>query len=448
MMPRRRTLSLIAILYGVSGALGLVYEVAFNKYLGGVFGTTAYASSAVLVAFMGGLALGAHLASRLDARIRRPLLAYGIAEAIIGAFCMLAPFGFTLLNTAHGWCAARHPDALTMLDAVRAGLAVVVALVPAAGMGATLPLLARFVASEDPVRGKRLLARLYAINTLGGALGSLVCAYAIVPGLGLTWTMRSAATLSLGIGIVAMLLGREREIELPTVAADSAPEVGSESAASPFFPMREAIVLSAASGMLVFGCEIVFVHLLGLALGKTGYAFGLMLAIFLVCLSFGTPVATKLADRFGAGAMAIGLTVSGLLLLASVVLWERMPSLFVLLDPVFGSWGARELVRAVVAFAALALPVVSMGTTFPLVLRAARSATIGADVGKLTVANTAGSILGSLAFGFGLLPRLGPETSLLAVAVVYVVLAVFANRKGSSSARARDGERALLTNGL
>lgn len=442
MEPGRRTLSLIAILYGVSGALGLVYEVAFNKYLGGVFGTTAYASSAVLVAFMGGLALGAHLASRLDARIRRPLLAYGVAEATIGAFCMLAPLGFTLLNATHAWCAARHPGMVAMLDALRASVAVVIALVPAAGMGATLPLLARFVASEDSARGKRLLARLYAINTLGGALGSLGCAYAIVPRLGLTWTMRSAALLSLGIGVVATMLGRKQTNDVSTVSDASKLDAGPESHAAPFFPMRDAIVLSAASGMLVFGCEIVFVHLLALAIGKSGYAFGLMLAIFLVCLSFGTPVATKLAERFGAGALAICLTVSGFLLLASVVLWERLPSLFRLLDP---SW---EFARAAVAFAALALPVVAMGTTFPLALRAARSATVGADVGKLTVANTAGSIVGSLAFGFGLLPRLGPETSLLAVAVVYVALAVFANRKGSSAARARDGERALLTNGL
>lgn len=441
MKPGRRTLSLIAVLYGVSGALGLVYEVAFNKYLGGVFGTTAYASSAVLVAFMGGLALGAHLASRLDARIRRPLLAYGIAEVTIGAFCMLAPFGFTLLNAAHAWCSAKSPGMLSVLDAVRASLAVVVALVPAAGMGATLPLLARFVASEDSERGKRLLARLYAINTLGGALGSLGCAYAIVPRLGLGWTMRSAAMLSLGIGIVAVLLGRKRTIQVQVPNA-SAEEASPDSIAASFFPMRDAVVLSAASGMLVFGCEIVFVHLLALAIGKSGYAFGLMLAIFLVCLSLGTPVATKLADRFGAGALAICLTVSGLLLLASVVLWERLPALFLLLDP------AWEFARAAVAFVALALPVIAMGTTFPLALRAARSATVGADVGKLTVANTAGSILGSVTFGFVLLPRLGPETSLLAVAVVYVVLAVFANRKGSSAARARDGERALLTNGL
>ena len=81
--PKSR-LGTIAFVYGLSGALGLVYEVAFNKYLAHVFGATAYASSAVLVAFMGGLAAGAYVASRLDPRIRRPLVAYGVAETLIG----------------------------------------------------------------------------------------------------------------------------------------------------------------------------------------------------------------------------------------------------------------------------------------------------------------------------------------------------------------------------
>ena len=68
---------LVGALYALSGALGLVYEVTFSKYLGYVFGATAYASSAVLVAFMGGLALGAAIASRLDRFIERALVAYG-----------------------------------------------------------------------------------------------------------------------------------------------------------------------------------------------------------------------------------------------------------------------------------------------------------------------------------------------------------------------------------
>ena len=48
----------VLVLFGVSGATGLVYEVAWARRFGVVFGNTIFASSAVLTAFMLGLAVG------------------------------------------------------------------------------------------------------------------------------------------------------------------------------------------------------------------------------------------------------------------------------------------------------------------------------------------------------------------------------------------------------
>ena len=53
--------SLILTLFVVSGATGLIDQLCFSKYLSYVVGSTAYAVSAVLAAFMTGLALGAFL---------------------------------------------------------------------------------------------------------------------------------------------------------------------------------------------------------------------------------------------------------------------------------------------------------------------------------------------------------------------------------------------------
>ena len=94
---------ILVVLYLASGAVGLLDEVLFFKYLSLVFGATAYASSAVLVAFMGGLALGAALAARFDARVKRPLLAYGVLEVAVGIACALSPW---LTPTRAAWCTA------------------------------------------------------------------------------------------------------------------------------------------------------------------------------------------------------------------------------------------------------------------------------------------------------------------------------------------------------
>ena len=438
----------VAILYGLSGSLGLVYEVAFNKYLGYVFGATAYASSAVLVAFMGGLALGAHLASRVEPYIRRPLLAYGLAELVIGTFCLFVPLMFETFASLYVSAVAKSPGSLATLSLLRAGMAVVVVVVPAGGMGATLPLLARFVQGEDPIHAKQKLARFYALNTFGGAMGSIVSAYVVIPVLGLAWTMRASAAVSLTVGAVAVVLGW-RAVSMPPARrargedadADADADANANANANANadadaknevsagrFPFRDAVILSAASGMLVFGCEVVFVHLLALVIGTSVYAFGLMLAIFLVCLSMGTPLASRLAARYGSGAAAIGFAAAGIALIASLVIWDKLPPIFIALGPSVRSWTAREATRGIAAALALVVPVVAMGTTFPLVLRAARTASVGADVGRLTVANTLGSIAGSILGGFVLLPRLGSQKSLITIGIVYLAFAMLARR--------------------
>jgi spermidine synthase len=61
-------------LFVASGAAGLVDQVCFSKYLTYIVGATAQAVSAVLAAFMTGLALGAHLGGRFAHRVQRPLV--------------------------------------------------------------------------------------------------------------------------------------------------------------------------------------------------------------------------------------------------------------------------------------------------------------------------------------------------------------------------------------
>src|SRR5688500_11287402 len=91
----------VALLYFLSGLTGLVYEVTFSKYLSYVFGVTAYASSAVLVAFMGGLSAGAVLVARWDVRIARRFIFYGAAEILVGCFCALSPWLFAAIGETY-----------------------------------------------------------------------------------------------------------------------------------------------------------------------------------------------------------------------------------------------------------------------------------------------------------------------------------------------------------
>ena len=75
----------LAILFFLSGAAALVYQVLWLRLMGLVFGVTVHAATTVLASFMSGLALGSLVAGRFAPRLRRPLLWFGVAELLIAA---------------------------------------------------------------------------------------------------------------------------------------------------------------------------------------------------------------------------------------------------------------------------------------------------------------------------------------------------------------------------
>jgi spermidine synthase len=417
------TFTALGLLYFASGAVGLVDEVIFFKYLSLAFGATAHASSAVLVAFMGGLALGAMAAARFDARVKRPLLVYGALEIAVGALCAVSPWLFA--GVAHLYASlAEGTTSLATLELVRTGLAAAVVLLPTVAMGATLPLVARVAGAGDGVGGARRVATLYAANTAGGAVGALLGAYAVIPALGLSTSLRAGAVVSVGIGVTAILLSRRAPVLAPAPSGDTAPSV-------PALPSRVAaprgvMVAAAASGLLVFASEVVFIHLLALVDGTSVYVFGLVLAVFLVALSAGAAASRVLARKAGPSALAASLALSGLVLAASLPVWDRLPDLFVAAGPLVPAWWEREVVRGLVAALAIGLPAVCMGMTFPLVLTAlSPRADRGARIGVATAINTLASMAGSLLAGFFLLPALGSQRACGAIALAYATAALF-----------------------
>ena len=63
-MTKQNTYAVIAVLFVISGATGLMYQIAWFKYLSLFLGNTTYAQTIVLATFMGGLAIGASLWGR------------------------------------------------------------------------------------------------------------------------------------------------------------------------------------------------------------------------------------------------------------------------------------------------------------------------------------------------------------------------------------------------
>src|SRR5436853_7351719 len=95
---RLNSKSILYVIFFLSGATGLVYEVIWVRLTGLVFGNTSHAISVVLGAFMAGLALGSWWLGQKADRAKRALRFYGRLEIGIGISAALVPFAFRSLD--------------------------------------------------------------------------------------------------------------------------------------------------------------------------------------------------------------------------------------------------------------------------------------------------------------------------------------------------------------
>ncbi len=130
----------LGALFFLSGAAALGVETTWLRWLRTLFGATAPAASATLVAFFAGHAVGAGLAARWLPRVRRPLLAYAGLEVAAMAFALAVPGALALGERLLLSPLPAQGDVF-VLAARRFGLAIAVTLPAAACYGATLPVL-------------------------------------------------------------------------------------------------------------------------------------------------------------------------------------------------------------------------------------------------------------------------------------------------------------------
>jgi spermidine synthase len=420
---------IVLALFFASGLASLVIETVFRRELALLVGSAATATALTLAIFLGGLALGAAGLGRLADRATRPLRLYALLELGVGVTGGLAvgvlAFGreglFVLIRAAgmFGGVAA-------------AGLAACLLLPPTILMGGTFPALARRAADAE---GRLLVpvARLYAVNTLGGAAGAALSGFVLFASLGVSGTGWLGAALAGAVGASAWALDR-RTVAGPARARHRAPEIASAGAGPGH---RAAIAVAALGGLAALGYEVVWTRLLTVPLRSYAYSFSLMLSLFLVGLVCGAALLARLGERVRdpLAALAVVQLASGAYVAASVV-W--LPAL--LAPPADAAGLTAFLLSGAVRAAPVVIPpTVLSGMALPLAVRAYAPSRKdpGRAVGAVYAANTAGSIVGALVAGLVLLPALGASRSLAvcaALAAAAGAIAVLARERRSPAA--------------
>lgn len=194
----------VSLLFLVSGASALIYQVAWQRILFAAFGADLESVTIIVAAFMLGLGVGSITGGALADRFpTRALALFAFIEGGIGLFGLISP---GLLR----WAGAQliHAD-LALVAVVNFALV----LAPTLLMGATLPILVADLSRRWRNIGQSTGA-LYAANTLGACLGALLGGFVLYHFFTLDAAIRLAAlgNLAVALGMLALLKWVAQEV--------------------------------------------------------------------------------------------------------------------------------------------------------------------------------------------------------------------------------------------
>jgi len=436
----------VLFLFLLSGVCGLVYEVAWSKYLSLFIGSTAYSHMIVLATYMGGLALGAFIFGKYSDKVSNQLKLYGLLEFGIGVYCLAYPLlieitGNLFIGMASSFDGSSHSGVLLLLKFI---LSFITLILPAVLMGGTLPVLARFLSRSISDSGKDV-ARLYYINSLGAVIGTALAGFFLIRLQGLDNTVRIASSFNILIGLLAILLAKFLNPAVQSISskvkADEQHRVFPESA------IRIAIFTAFASGFITMLYELTWIRLLSNILGSTTYSFTVMLIAFISGIAIGSYIVSLVIRKIKSlvAFLAICQVGTAVSIILTLPVYERLPYYLLKLSatipnesenfPVFLS------LEFLLCFAIMIMPTILSGMSLPVASRIANRdmLVLGKSIGGIFSINTIGSVAGVLITGLVLIPFLGVKQSIEFGVVLNGLIGLFILCKTSLPQRVKLG---------
>ncbi len=417
---RSRELGLASLLFLLSGATGLAYQVLWFKSFTQLWGNSVLALAAVTSSFLLGLALGAKVLGSFSDSCRRPLSWYGAFEVAIGVWALVVPALSALLRT--------HVSGLTFglevdstAGALVRGLLTFLCIGPACFlMGGTLPLMVGHFTRSG--RTGSFVGWFYAINTFGAALGCYVAGFHVLPALGLVTTNLTAVALNLALGTVALRLGGLAEPALRRERRVS-PVLARAAATAETIAFPRVLAATALVGCAALSLQMVWTRQLSLVLGGTTYAFSAVLFVVLLGIALGSLIYDRVpSERLRRpGTMAFFILATMLGVFAGQ---QLLPFLAQLVGSVRDLRASQVFNASLCVSASVLLelvPALGFGILFPfLVDQGSRGRErAGAALGSIYASNTIATIVGCWMTSVVLIPSLGTAKT---VAVAQMLL--------------------------
>jgi len=385
-------------LFAVSGFSGLIYESIWTHYLKLFLGHAAYAQTLVLTIFMGGMALGSWWAARYGRNIRSLLLSYAMVEGIIGllalgfhpVFVVATNFSFSTIIPA-----LPSPGAVQVFKwTMAAGLILPQSVL----LGTTFPMMSAGLIRRFRAEPGKALAILYFTNSLGAAVGILVCGFVFIETVGLPGAVSNAGMLNITVAMLVWLLAKKYGADEGAVAT---PATGKTVNTGSTLVYRVFLACALLTGTASFLYEIGWIRMLCLVLSSSTHSFELMLSSFILGLALGGYWIKGRIDNLANPLWTLGVIqlVMGALALLTLPMYDTA---FYAMDFALSALARSEqgyllfnIFSHGLSMAIMLPTTICAGMTLPLITYCLVSRGYGErSIGGVYAANTAGAIMG------------------------------------------------------
>ncbi|HJZ41663.1 MAG TPA: fused MFS/spermidine synthase, partial [Bacteroidales bacterium] len=420
----------IVVIILLSGASALINQIVWIRKFGLVFGVDVYTMGTVLSAFMAGLALGSLIFGRLVDKAHNPLKLFLLLEFGIGLFALLFPITFKWLIQAYIPVIQKlgiSPDAGQYL---KFAFSFLYLLIPTTLMGGTLPVILKYFVRQLRNLGWNV-SNLYSVNNLGAVTGCFLAGFILIKYLGVMATLYTGAGINLFNALLALWVSKR--VSLPS--KENEPEKVTEevtpvpSGMLSHGLLRLVLWVFVIEGFATLAYEVIWARVfIGYSCDKTTYFSSVIILSFIFGLSVGSLIIRRWIDntRNLVNVLAITEILIGLTSFALMLLFSRYSLALNLKRSIYDTWANTMGKDYLVFFLILLIPTTLTGMVYPIVskLYANNLHQLGKRMGTIGFLDTAGSILGSFAAGFLLIPAFGVIHSFISIVLLNILLGI------------------------
>jgi spermidine synthase len=269
----------VMVIFFASGFAALIYQIIGQRALFAIFGINVEAVTVVVTGFLLGLGFGSLSGGWLSRRRTIPLLAlFGLIEIVIGAFGSISLHVFQ-------WVSART---LHLPAIATTAVTLMLVIIPALFMGATLPVLTQYFAPRLMNIG-RSVGLLYSTNTLGSAVACFVSAFGLMHLLGMQNSTLVAAAINVLVGATGLSVAYWRSRQSHVAPIDDYPvsEVRDSLSREQKSKLLFACVVSMLAGYVSLSYELIWFRAFLIGTNQS-QAFAMVLGAYLGGLAVGS----------------------------------------------------------------------------------------------------------------------------------------------------------------